>query len=241
MRLPVLPGPSQPFDVITLGLNSLDIVAVIPSHPVAGGKTRIERLAHLPGGQSASAAVGVARLGWRAQYVGTFADPVVAPTFGSRYVFGTLQQREFSLQTRVNYVLSPKMSLQVYMQPLVSVGSYDGFKELARPRTFDFVEYGVHSGSLAYDPIRQQYQVTPGDGGQPFTFADPDFNFKSLRLNAIYRWEWRPGSALYVVWTEQRQDAANPGRFSLRRDLGGTFQAPADDVLMVKVVYWLQR
>ena len=74
MRLPPLPGPSQPFDVITLGLNSLDIVAVIPSHPVAGGKTRIERLAHLPGGQSASAAVGVARLGWRAQYVGTFGD-----------------------------------------------------------------------------------------------------------------------------------------------------------------------
>ena len=74
MRLPALPGPQQPFDVITLGLNSLDIVAVIPSHPVAGGKTRIERLAHLPGGQSASAAVGVARLGWRAQYVGTFGD-----------------------------------------------------------------------------------------------------------------------------------------------------------------------
>ena len=74
MRLPALPGPQQPFDVITLGLNSLDIVAVIPTHPVAGGKTRIERLAHLPGGQSASAAVGCARLGWRTQYIGTFGD-----------------------------------------------------------------------------------------------------------------------------------------------------------------------
>jgi sugar/nucleoside kinase (ribokinase family) len=76
MRLPLLPplGPPHVFDMIALGLNSLDIVAVIPSHPVPGGKTRIERLATLPGGQSASAAVGCARLGWRAQYIGTFGD-----------------------------------------------------------------------------------------------------------------------------------------------------------------------
>ena len=74
MRLPPLPGPDRAFDVITLGLNSLDIVAVIPTHPVAGGKTRIERLAHLPGGQSASAAVGCARLGWRTQYIGTYGE-----------------------------------------------------------------------------------------------------------------------------------------------------------------------
>jgi sugar/nucleoside kinase (ribokinase family) len=60
--------------MIALGLNSLDIVAVIPSHPVPGGKTRIERLASLPGGQSASAAVGCARLGWRTQYIGTFGE-----------------------------------------------------------------------------------------------------------------------------------------------------------------------
>jgi sugar/nucleoside kinase (ribokinase family) len=74
MRLPPVPGPDRPFDVATLGLNSLDIVAVIPSHPVAGGKTRIEQFAHLPGGQSASAAVGCARLGWRTQYIGTYGD-----------------------------------------------------------------------------------------------------------------------------------------------------------------------
>jgi hypothetical protein len=176
-----------------------------------------------------------------AQYVDTFEDPVATETYGSRYVFGTLHQREFSVQTRINYVVSPKMSLQVYMQPLVSVGDYDGFKQLARPRTFDFIRYGVDSGALAYDPASQQYQVVPGDGGAPFTFSDPDFNFKSLRLNAIFRWEWRPGSALYLVWTEQRQDHANPGHFVFRRDFATTFGAPADDVLMFKFVYWLQR
>jgi Domain of unknown function (DUF5916)/Carbohydrate family 9 binding domain-like len=176
-----------------------------------------------------------------AQYVGTFADPVVTSTYGSRYVFGLLRQRELSIQTRVNYVLSPKMSLQVYMQPLVSVGDYEEFKELARPRTFDFIRYGQDSGTVSYDAIRARYTVHPGDGGADFEFDDPDFNFKSLRLNAIFRWEWRPGSAMYFVWTEQREDLTDPGRFHFGQDIGRTFQAPADDVLMFKIAYWFQR
>jgi hypothetical protein len=175
------------------------------------------------------------------QYVDRFVDPIAADTYGSRYVFSTLDQKEFSLQTRVNYVMSPKMSLQVYMQPLVSVGHYTGFKQFARPRTFDFIPLDSAPGSLTYDPVNRRYTAVPADGGATFTFADPDFNFKSLRLNAIYRWEWRPGSAIYVVWTEQRQDDAWPGQFALGRDLGSTFSAPANDVLMFKLAYWFQR
>jgi hypothetical protein len=74
-----------------------------------------------------------------AQYVGTFEDPVAAPTYGSRYVFAWLDQRELSIVTRASVVFSPKASLQVYMQPLVSVGDYTRFKQLARPRTYDFI------------------------------------------------------------------------------------------------------
>ena len=176
-----------------------------------------------------------------AQYVDTFSDPAATATAGARYVFGRLDRREFSLQTRINYVVSPKMSLQIYMQPLVSVGKYDDFKELARPRTYDFVRYGQDRGALALDSAARQYTVVPGDGGVPFTFDDPDFNFKSLRLNAIFRWEWRPGSAMYLVWTEQREDDARPGRFAIGRDLRSTFGAPADDVLQFKIAYWFQR
>ena len=149
-----------------------------------------------------SAGPGFDRRHELAQYVDTFADPVVTGTYGSRYVFSTLDQDEFSLQTRVNYVMSPKMSLQVYMQPLVSVGHYTGFKQFATPRTFDFIPLDASPGSLTYDPVERRYTAAPADGGETFHFDDPDFNFKSLRLNAIYRWEWRPGSAIYVVWTQ---------------------------------------
>jgi hypothetical protein len=176
-----------------------------------------------------------------AQYVGTFEDPAAAATFGARYVFATLRQKEFNLQTRVNYVLSPKISLQVYMQPLVSVGDYDEFKQLARPRTFDFVRFGQDSGALQYDPGANRYDVFPGDGGTTFGFDNPDFNFKSLRLNAIFRWEWRPGSAMYVVWTEQRQDVARPGQFALGRDVRSLFAARPDDIIQFKIAYWFQR
>jgi hypothetical protein len=188
-----------------------------------------------------SAGPGFTRNHNLAQYVDAFVDPVATDTYGSRYVFATLDQKEFSLQTRVNYVMSPKMSLQVYMQPLVSVGDYAGFKQFARPRTFDFLEFGRDAGVIHYDDATRRYSVHPGDGGRPFEFNDPNFNFKSLRLNAIYRWEWRPGSALYVVWTQQRQDESRPGVFLLGRDLRSTFSAPANDVLMFKVAYWFQR
>ena len=176
-----------------------------------------------------------------AQYVDTIIDPVAAATFGSRYLFATLDQKEFNLQTRVNYILSPKVSFQLYMQPLVSVGAYDQFKELARPRTFDFDEFGRDTGLLAYDAAARRYTVGPGDGGTPFSFNNPDFNFKSLRLNAIFRWEWKLGSAMYFVWTEQRQDDAHPGQFAFRRDVRRTFAAPANDVILVKIAYWFQR
>jgi hypothetical protein len=176
-----------------------------------------------------------------AQYVDTIVDPAAVATAGSRYVFATLNQKELSLQTRVNYVLSPKMSVQVYMQPLVSVGDYLEFKELARPRRFEFTRYGIDRGTLIYDPAARHYTASPGDGGASFGFSDPDFNFKSLRLNAIFRWEWKPGSAMYLVWTEQRQDTRHPGEFVFRRDFGTTFSAAADDVLMFKIAYWFQR
>ena len=104
-------------------------------------------------------------------------------------------RKQLSIDTRINVLSSPKASLQVYMQPLVVVGDYMDFKSLARPRTFDFDPY------------------TPA---LPF---DPDFDFKSLQANAIFRWEWRLGSTLYIAWTQQRQDLSNPGQCSFTAEV----------------------
>ena len=178
-----------------------------------------------------------------AQYVRTVVDPAATSTYGSRYVFGELSQTEWSMPIRANLILTPRMSLQVYAQPLLSAGRYDHIKEAAKPRTFDFLRYGIDAGTITYDPATDRYLVNPTTGGEgrPFLLDNPDFNIKSLRVNAVFRWEFRPGSTAYVVWTQQREDDEGPGRLAFGPDINSMFSAPGDNVLMVKVSYFLGR
>lgn len=177
------------------------------------------------------------------QYVHTAADPAATAMYGNRYVFGDLNQTEVVMETRLSYILTPRMSFQLYAQPLLSAGRYSGFKEPSRPRDLEYLRYGQDLGTIGYDALSQRYMVDPQapGGSGPFSFGNPDFNFKSLRVNAVFRWEFRLGSALYVVWTQQREDATRPGQFSLRRDLSSLFGAPGDNVVMVKLSYWFSR
>ena len=176
-----------------------------------------------------------------AQYVDSVTDPTAISTYGGRYVFGLLDQRELSMTTRVSLILTPTVSVQVYAQPLLAVGDYTGFKELAQPRTFDFLEYAGRS--MAFDAASRTYTVDPDGTGpaQTFSFDDPDFNVKSLQVNAVFRWELKPGSTFYAVWTRHQEDESHPGRFALGRDARAMFSAPGDDVVLVKMAYWIGR
>lgn len=178
-----------------------------------------------------------------AQYVRSVTDPTAVATFGRREVFGLLDQTQLSMTLRASVVLTPRLSLQLFAQPLLSAGRYAGFRELARPRTFQFVEYGNVDTPVTHDPVARRYAVDP-DGAGPgasFTFGDPAFNVKSLRVNSVFRWDIRPGSAFYAVWTRQQQDLARPGTFDLGADLGSLLSARGDDVVMVKIAYWFGR
>jgi hypothetical protein len=178
-----------------------------------------------------------------AQYVRTVTDPAAISTFGARYVFGELSQTEVSMPMRVNLILSPRVSLQVYAQPLLSAGRYADIKEAAAPRTYDFLRYGRETGSITYDPQTDRYLVVPVvDGtGRTFLLDNPDFNIKSLRVNAVFRWEFRPGSTAYVVWTQQRENEEGPARLAFGPDLTSMFSALSDNIVMLKVSYWFSR
>jgi hypothetical protein len=159
-------------------------------------------------------------------------------------VFGTLEQTQLSMTTRLNVILTPTVSVQVFAQPLLANGDYVNFKELARPRSFDFLQYESAGRSLAFDAAANTYAVDP-DGAAglapTFSFDNPDFNLKSLKLNTVFRWEIKPGSTLYAVWTRQQEDERDPGHFVLGRDTGRLFAAPGNDVFLVKIAYWLGR
>jgi hypothetical protein len=178
-----------------------------------------------------------------AQYVTSVKDPAAGQTFGARYIFGDLDQKSFSMVTRVSWVLTPNVSVDLFTQPLISVGDYWTIKEFETPGHFRFRRYGDEGSRLAYFREERRYTIDPDADGpaSPFTIADPNFNFKSLRVNAVFRWEWRLGSTLYFVWTQNRTDFQNPGQLSLGRDLGRLFIAPADDIFLVKFAYWFAK
>jgi len=173
-----------------------------------------------------------------AQYLSTVADSYATRTYGSRYVFGDLGQTEVSATTRVSLATSPRTSLQIYLQPLISAGDYGAIKEVYAPNTYDFVRYGIDAGTITASGPR--FVIDPDAAGpaSSFTIAQPDFNVTSLRVNAVFRWEFRPGSSFFVVWTQQRRDRLPTGDFDFSSGISRVYTSPADDVFLVKVSYW---
>ena len=154
-----------------------------------------------------------------AQYVTTVRDASYTPTFGNRYIFSTIDQRELDLGIRAEWTMSSALTLQLYLQPFIASGQYSGFKQLTRPRDD---EYTLLS-----------------EIAKPISVPDPDFNFRSVRGSAVMRWQFRPGSAMYVVWNENRSDVAPIGDFRVRRDFAALPNAPSEDVFLIKFSYWL--
>lgn len=174
------------------------------------------------------------------QWVGSFPDPAATATYGTRYVFALLNQTTVSATIRLNWTFTPQLSLQVYVQPLISGADYRNFRELVRPRSYDYLEYG--SGGSSITLHGGAYTVVPaGAQALPFTFADPDFNLKSFRGNAVLRWEYLPGSTLYVVWTQTRAQSDVTGDFQFNRSLGEMMAIRPDNIFMVKLSYWWNR
>jgi len=167
------------------------------------------------------------------QYVTSTSVLPYAPTYGRRYIFADLEQRTFEMGARVDWTFSPTLSLQVYAQPLISSADYLTYKQLAAPETFDFIDLGPT------DPSGTQSVDFDNDGTPHYTFGDRDFNLRSLIGNAVLRWEYRPGSTVFLVWQRVQGSVAEVGDFDLGRDVGKLFGAPADDRFIIKVNYWL--
>jgi hypothetical protein len=171
-----------------------------------------------------------------AQYVGTFDDPAATQTFGHRYLFSELQETQLSASIRLNWIFNPRLSLELYVQPLLSSGDYRQYKELARPRSYEFLLTGPASVA-ADDP--GSLTVTPATPGlAQLECPNPNFSLASLRGNAVLRWEYRPGSTIFLVWTQNRSDTSLDGTFRVGDALDRLFSAAANNVFLVKLSYW---
>jgi len=172
-----------------------------------------------------------------AQWIHNITDPLMTATSGTRHIFGRLEQRTISCDIRVNWIFSPRLSLQAYVQPFISAGEYGDIKELAGPGVYAFNSFGINGSILTRE--YGFYNIDPDGSGPAGTFviANPDFNFKSLRGTVVVRWEYRPGSVIFLVWTQNRADYADPGDLRLGRDLGNLFRARGDNIFMLKATY----
>ena len=177
------------------------------------------------------------------QYVQPVANPLASSSlFGNRYVFANVRQNEVRLNTRIDWTFSPWLSLQLFLQPFASSGAFSRFKEFTTPRRFDFAEYGVDRGSVTLIGGGSR-RIDPDGTGPAAAFVVPnqDFTVRALRGNAVLRWEYRPGSALFLVWTQQREqelDSVQPG---IVGQVGRSFADPGRQVFLIKFSRWLGR
>jgi len=140
---------------------------------------------------------------------------------GTHYVFGELDQQTVAMTMRLNYTMTPTLSLELYAEPFVSAGDYRNYKELINGRSKDFDQ--------RYAPFA--FNFAPGD--------NPNFNEKSFRTTNVLRWEYKPGSTLFVVWQQARENDEVPGGFRFGRDVRGIFGVPPRNTFLVKLAYWL--
>ena len=169
------------------------------------------------------------------QYVSTrTGGPAV--TFGRRYIFSSIDFRTLTAPLRLSYMFTPDLTLEGYVEPFAASGRYYGFGELLAPRSRYLRVYGT-GGTTATTQDDRSVLVT--DGASTFTLGPYDFNVRSFRSNAVLRWEWRPGSTLYVVWQQNGERDRELDRGIGFGSLGQSFATRGDNFLAVKVAYWL--
>jgi hypothetical protein len=155
------------------------------------------------------------------------------------YLFGRLDRKELSATVRLDVALTSRMSFELYAEPFLSAGAYDSFRLVDDPKADDYADRFdaldadrlVRDESLEVDVDR--------DANADFTLSDPDFRVASLRTNAVLRWEFNPGSTLFLVWQQSRRHDSDTGQLHFGDAFGDVFETTGTNVLAMKVAYWL--
>ncbi|MEX2281447.1 MAG: DUF5916 domain-containing protein [Gemmatimonadota bacterium] len=160
-----------------------------------------------------------------------------AETFGRRYLFSYIGRSEVAARIRLNYALTPDLTLETYAEPFASSGRFYDFGELEAARSQNLRRYGTNGTTISQPDSIGQRTVT--DGATQFTIPNLDFNVRSFRSNIVLRWEWRAGSTLFAVW---QQDRGSRETFGSRVALGDVFdglRVDGNNFFALKMNYWL--
>jgi hypothetical protein len=158
-----------------------------------------------------------------------------------RYVFASINQKTVSTSFRVNLNLSPNLTFQYWGQPFVATGKYYDHKYISNPMASSYQDrfhtYSPDQISMNDD----QYAIDENtDGNNDYSFDKRDFNVQEFLSNLVLRWEYNPGSSVYVVWSQTRSSFNDSGKMDLLNNLGDLFNAGDNkphNVFLIKFSY----
>jgi hypothetical protein len=156
-----------------------------------------------------------------------------------RYIFGSIQQKVVSMSFRLSFNFTPDLTLQYWGQPFIASGKYEKFKYITSPLASEyrerFYEYTPSQISLVNDDT---YSVDENlDNSEDYSFGKPDFNFREFLSNLVIRWEYNPGSTIYLVWSQTRNGSEPTGTMDYVNDLGDLFRYRPNNIFLIKFSY----
>ena len=161
-----------------------------------------------------------------------------------KYIFASLDQKTLNLTIRANYNITPDLSVQYYGSPFVSNVLYNRFKKITDPKADEYFKRFIlyNSNQLIRNSQDNEYTVDEaGDGIYDYSFSNPDFNFKQFRSNMVLRWEFIPGSTVFLAWSQSRTDLDEcECKFSVKQNFKDLFKVTPYDVFLVKISYRIQ-
>jgi len=159
----------------------------------------------------------------------------------SMYVFAELDQKTASFTFRLNYTFTPELSLEYYGQPFVSAGKFTNYKRTTNTHADQFVDrYRIFpTNEISLNTTDNSYSIDEDrNGTADYSFSNPDFNFRQFRSNLVIRWEYSPGSTLFLVWSQGRTSNDTNGSFAYGNDIKKLFGIQPHDVFLIKFSYW---
>jgi hypothetical protein len=166
------------------------------------------------------------------QYIGT-----VDYQMNNRYILGTIDQHTLGLEFRIDYIINPELSLQYYGSPFVSTGGYLDYKHVVDPVADEYSSrFAVYQ-----NPVKEDGKIfldENNDAISDYSVPDPDFNFLQFRSNLVARWEYRPGSVIYLVWSMDKTGSAEPLDAALGESMKQFGELYPNNIFLVKFSYW---
>ena len=161
----------------------------------------------------------------------------------TQYLLGAIDQTTYALTLRLNFSITPELSIQFYGQPFVSTATYSNFKTIVNPKAADFKQtFNPYlDNQVSFNGPDNLYSIDQdSDGVSDYQFDNPNFNFLQFRCNLVVRWEYQAGSAVYLVWTQSRTNFMEEIGFSMGDNFNNLFDTHPHNVFLIKFAHRLK-